>query len=1394
MQKKILAFILVTVQMLSLAFAVQAEETPEEIILHVATTGKGNGDGSENNPFPSIEKARDYLRKNDHKNKTVRVKIHKGRYYQSDVLSFDSSDSGSKDNPVIYESAGDGEVTLKGSIEVDFTQFKPITNPEIVKRLSPGMQKYVGVIDLKKFGFTSEMVDFISNTQKTVYEYPNILGIYLNGQKQPLAKYPNSGWLKVLRLVEAGGRYPNYSQSAIGDVIEIPNLPNLERWVEAPDIQIQGYLSAEYSKDWRQIKSIDIDKRELTFLKYSMAAPMKNGRFQILNLLEEIDMPGEWYIDKRTCEMYYYPSHNLRFGIDSLSIATLNKNFVEFKGSSYITLKGLNFEENAANGIVFDKNCKNITISHCKLKNIGGTGVMVYGENILVTGCKFEATSKKAILLDGGDMATLTHANNEVSNCHFYNTGIEGGGNSDGAVQMLGCGNRFKYNTIHNIINYPISYYCCESEISNNEIFNSIRQTADAAVIYTGRSFLYQGNKIQYNFIHDTTMFDYSSGLGSHAIAFDDWSSGNEVSWNIIYMGKKTGTVTGMATGSRDSTTQYNTTICSTQGNKASYRDVPEVYTNTGFWRGGLDQLFANSQKFDTENAKWSSKYSSFSKITADIEKDNNMILPRNNKILGNLAVDCVTSESYYDEKILANTDLNNRIEGNVSIDDYDVFVDPDNRDFRIKMSAIEKYGISDKVLNEENWDMDRMGVQEDVLKLEIPDKPFYKIYPRNGTEGIQRNEALISWEQAEYADEYYYVVATDAELKNVVAEGRTMDTAVKMEGLENGKSYYWNVWAKNISRKYNNEWISGETPYLFSVATYDNLEKTALKTTVKEAKAEMELIEEATTPTVGGFKIGSKEKIKEVIDSAEAELKKSYNTQENLDNVDASLKEFMRGKDAFKYQGYENIEFASADDVKVENATCNVTYDNGVIKAFPATPGMDSHISLNRKINQSNSVARFRLKMSNINGYSCVSVRNTQTSLKTYATPAYTVVVKADLIELQKGAKVVATHPNDVKSGPITDGGWHEWEIVTADITGGVGIKVFIDGVQLIEYIDESEALHQEGTFVINTYKDMPFEVAAPTEKIEGFYDAENEFIKADDNIIRDESHKSLIKTGTFTESTVKGHDGKNISVSDGNVAEALWKETFDSGYYKVSYYHTPIENGDKNAKVIMESGGGISGNTSYSIPVDFSEGESGWIDMGTILIMGINGQVGDFKFYIKSEGGGIIPITAYKLETSTEEAKEITDAVYNKNSNVLILKPDSAKAYKNMNELDLARAATIENSRTLVPLRFVAESFNCDVSWVDGEKKAVIKKEDKTIEFVIGSNQYIVNGKMISLDQPAVIRDNYTMVPIRAISDALGKQCHWDEKRRLIFICDTFGVNSDDDMVFDNCAKLFR
>ncbi len=1395
MYKRILAAILACLQISAVTAFAKTEAVQGNLTLHVSADGRKNGDGSEEKPYNSIEAARDALRKINVSKADVHVKIHGGDYYCTNTIEFNEKDSGTDNNPITYEAAGDGEVTLRGSKEIDFSQFEPVTDPDDVKRLADGMQQHIGVIDLKKFGFTSDMVDFISNTQKAVYEYPNILGVYLNGDKQTLAKYPNSGYLKIKRVVKEGGRYPNYSQEGNGDVIEIPNLPNLERWASAPNVQIQGYISAEYARDWRQVKTIDVTKHELTFKKYSMMVPIKNGRFQILNLLEELDVPGEWYIDKNTCKMFYYPSHNLRVGVDKLTIATFNSDFVNFKNASNITLKGINFEENASNGIVLDENSKNITISHCDLKNVGGIGVIVKGKNNLISGCRFEATSKRGADLDGGDSATLTHGNNEISNCYFYNTGIEGGGNNDGGVNVRGSGNKFKYNTMHHIECYPISYYSTECEISHNEIFNNIRNQADAACIYTGRSFSYQGNKIQYNLLYENVMFDYSSGLGSHAIAFDDWSSGGDVSHNIIYQGKKTGTVSGMGVGSRDTTACYNTTISSTLGNYANYRDVPSVLNPTGFWSGTLKELFKNTQKFDTENSKWSSKYSSYNRIIEDINADGGYILPRNQTIIGNIGVDCVRNELYLESEDIVNApERNNVIRDNVTHDSLDIFVDPEHRDYRIKASAMKEYNFPEGLLNENNWDMNNMGVQDSVLQLEKPSGDFYKIYPRNGAKDIQRNDVILKWEPAKYADEYYYTVATDSDLKNIVSEGRTMSTEVKIEGLENGKSYYWNVTAKNISRRFANEWVSGKTPYLLTIASYDNLIKADLKSAIKTAEKLYPEIKTADTPTLGGYKPEILESLQSAINEANAKYRSSFGTQESIDEAGNKISAFIHDISGYTYQGYENLDISGAGDIIVQNGSANISYSGGAVKVKPSSPGMDAHISYKNEIPQYNSVCRFRLKLDSIDGYSMISVRNTKPSSKPYSTDAYTVVVKPDLIELQKGSKVKATCENNPQNGPIKAGEWQDWEIVTADVPGGVEYRVNIDGNDIATFYDNDSAFHQSGTLVINTYKDMSFEIASPTENKEGFYEPDLSFIETKSEIIKDNEDSSLTKDGNFKVSDKKGCNDKKVSVSDGNKASALWSAFYNVGYYKLSYYHVPLENGDENAQLTIKSGGGISGETVYKIPVDFKRGKEGWVDLGTILIMGFDGKNGEMKFEISSEGGGAIAVSGIKIEPSTEELKEITGYMYDKNSNVLLLKPNSKKAFKNMAEYTLTKEPIIENDRTLVPLRFISEAFGCDVQWIGEEQKVVITKGDKRMEFVIGSNEFTADGKSIALDSPAIIRDDTTLVPIRAISDALGKQCYWDGANKLIFICDVLGMNTSDESIFSACAKLFE
>ena len=95
------------------------------------------------------------------------------------------------------------------------------------------------------------------------------------------------------------------------------------------------------------------------------------------------------------------------------------------------------------------------------------------------------------------------------------------------------------------------------------------------------------------------------------------------------------------------------------------------------------------------------------------------------------------------------------------------------------------------------------------------------------------------------------------------------------------------------------------------------------------------------------------------------------------------------------------------------------------------------------------------------------------------------------------------------------------------------------------------------------------------------------------------------------------------------------------------------------------------------------------------------------------------------------------------------------------------------ILNGRTLVPLRDVFEKMNAKVYWDNTERKATIKKDNNEVIFQIDNNEAIKNSiDVIKLEVPAKIINNYTMVPLRAISDSLGYNIEWNNNTRTIFI----------------------
>src|SRR5699024_3597949 len=95
------------------------------------------------------------------------------------------------------------------------------------------------------------------------------------------------------------------------------------------------------------------------------------------------------------------------------------------------------------------------------------------------------------------------------------------------------------------------------------------------------------------------------------------------------------------------------------------------------------------------------------------------------------------------------------------------------------------------------------------------------------------------------------------------------------------------------------------------------------------------------------------------------------------------------------------------------------------------------------------------------------------------------------------------------------------------------------------------------------------------------------------------------------------------------------------------------------------------------------------------------------------------------------------------------------------------------IIDGRTLVPIRDIFEEMDAEILWNEQSKEATIKKDNNKVTFKIDSNQAIKNNvEIVKLDVPAKIINDYTMVPIRAISDSIGYSVDWDNNIRTIII----------------------
>jgi hypothetical protein len=94
------------------------------------------------------------------------------------------------------------------------------------------------------------------------------------------------------------------------------------------------------------------------------------------------------------------------------------------------------------------------------------------------------------------------------------------------------------------------------------------------------------------------------------------------------------------------------------------------------------------------------------------------------------------------------------------------------------------------------------------------------------------------------------------------------------------------------------------------------------------------------------------------------------------------------------------------------------------------------------------------------------------------------------------------------------------------------------------------------------------------------------------------------------------------------------------------------------------------------------------------------------------------------------------------------------------------------IINERTMVPLRAIFEALGADISWNNSTQTVTATKGDTVIVLTIGCTSPTVNGRVVTIDQPGVVVDGRTLVPLRFVAEALGVAVNWFGMTRTVTI----------------------
>lgn len=516
--------------------------------IFVSAVGDDSGDGSEEEPLRTLEKAIDVANEmREDSDKLIEILLREGTYSVTNTIKIINSQ---KDDSLLKISAyQDEKVTINAGVDIPLSAMNiadsDFTNAIIDKPNAGSVLQYnLKDAQIEDLGEISLRGHLISDEKEAQAE------LSLNGEVQKLAGWPNGEYTGLIKPTDSN-EYGKRTKSGIANGCSFQvNYDRPSQWSKPEQAWLSGTIGPNYEFDYYPVSRFDSEEKRVYLSRGALEKYYTDPYYRFENVPEELDEPGEYYIDRQSGMLYFYPPEDAPK--DSVLTITMSTPTLDVSGkapnsmfrienSKNIVFENLIFKGGRGSAIT-GKNNSNIQFINCEINSFGENGIRFDAStDIKISDCKIHDVGQDGILfVSCGNYKTLSPSNIVVSNNDIYNfarlersykTGIDFGYRCVGATAAN--------NHIHNGPHAGMIFYGVNNDIYGNEFDNLVTEFSDMDALYCNNSNYpwERGNKIHNNYFHD---IGKSSMNGRHqinvrAIRTDNRGCGLNIYENLFY-------------------------------------------------------------------------------------------------------------------------------------------------------------------------------------------------------------------------------------------------------------------------------------------------------------------------------------------------------------------------------------------------------------------------------------------------------------------------------------------------------------------------------------------------------------------------------------------------------------------------------------------------------------------------------------------------------------------------------------------------------------------------------------------------------------------------------------------------------------------------------------------